>query len=256
MPNHNASNSAIEMWGLARLIVALLLGMSSRAATLTIIPITPFGETIDSCTLRSFSKFDQSTNQTVDYKGVFTGMRGDRLDLGNYKVSIVCGRRETRKEIALTHSTQIELLCPRDRLLIAEHNKPVLSVTMKQATSEAENWWIRMHGEYSGIDYVEPFVGVPPHANIIEPESGSYVVTMQSTGGYSCIKEIDLMEQTRQWSFDAAACSLVTDKFARPVQPGEKRNPRQGPWFEEMRRERERLFRALEEAAGKENWRR
>jgi hypothetical protein len=230
--------------------IALIYTAQGAAASLTILAVTPFGETISACVVESFEAV--TGDGDGDYKNAFQGSIAERLPLGTYDALVRCGHRQLRKRVELTRLNQIELLSQSERVLISDHVKPVLSIKMKRPVPATETWWIRLIGIYNGLEYLEQFVGPEGKASIIEPESGSYIVAIQSTTGYSCIREVDLVEHTRQWTILApSTCSFELDRFAHLVQESEKKNPRQGRWYDEMRQEKELLFRGLREAADK-----
>ena len=71
-------------------------------------------------------------------------------------------------------------------------------------------------------DTVE-FQGDTEEALVTDPDPGSYVVSVLSSTGYGCLREIDLVEFTSLWTFDPATCEFQVDAFAHIVTDEDKR---------------------------------
>lgn len=66
-----------------------------------------------------------------------------------------------------------------------------------------------------------------------------------------CIKEVDLDERTRNWTFHQSECSFEFDRYAHLVQEGQKPDHLSSDWYREMQKDWETHFRHLREAAEK-----
>jgi hypothetical protein len=132
--------------------------------------------------------------------------------------------------------------------MISDHVKPKLAVKLDTAASAEETWWIRLVGLYNGQTYTDRFAQGKREATVTDPDPGSYLVTVSSTKGYACVREVDLAESTNTWTFHPASCSFEFDRFAHLVQEEDKRNQKQGGWNDEMRADRDTLSRAIDEA--------
>jgi hypothetical protein len=135
--------------------------------------------------------------------------------------------------------------------MISDHVKPRLAVKLDTAAPAEETWWIRLVGLYNGKTYTDRFAQGKSEATITDPDPGSYLVTVSSTKGYACVREVDLVESTNAWTFHPASCSFEFDRFAHLVQEEDKRNQKQGGWYDEMRADRDTLRRAIDEALRK-----
>jgi|HubBroStandDraft_6_1064221.scaffolds.fasta_scaffold906184_2 hypothetical protein len=92
-------------------------------------------------------------------------------------------------------------------------------------------------------------VKVAGEAHILDPDPGSYLVGVLSSRGYSCLHEIDLVDRTRLWTFDAEACAFQVDAFAHVVTDEDKRELKTTGWYQELRKSEEQLWRAVDRLA-------
>ncbi len=79
--------------------------------------------------------------------------------------------------------------------------KPKLAIHLDTPASADETWWIRFVGLYNGNDYTDCFAPGTNEAAITEPDPGSYLVTVASSKGYVCVREVDFVEHTQTWTF-------------------------------------------------------
>jgi hypothetical protein len=242
------------MQAMIRLCTILVIAApAGLAANLMIVVVSPFGRTIDECRMVSFKTAERQTSNQQEHKAAFSGMTGRSLPLGVYDSTIQCGDVELHKQILLTAPNQVEMVVQKDRLFISDHLKPHLTIRLRQSLPSTEAWWVRLVGLYSDANYAGQFMWPTAEASIFDPDSGSYLVVVQSSTGYVCTKEIDLAQQTRIWSFEPKECSFEVDRFAHIVEESDKRNSRTGPWYRAMQEERDKFFRSLKEATTKQS---
>jgi hypothetical protein len=98
-----------------------------------------------------------------------------------------------------------------------------------------------MVGQFNGKVYTDRFEPQKSEATIIDPDPGSYLVTVSSPKGDACVREVDFVEFTRAWIFHPATCSFEFDRFAHLVQPEDRRNQKHGGWYDEVRANRDAL---------------
>ena len=139
----------------------------------------------------------------------------------------------------------------RGRTLASDHVKPKLTIKLDTPPPSDETWWIRLTGLYNGGTYTDRFAAESGEAAVTDPEPGSYLVTVLSTKGYACVREVDVVEFTKSWSFRPSGCSLGLDRFAHLVQEQDKKNQKTGPWYKDIREAQEELQRSLQEATAK-----
>ena len=107
-------------------------------------------------------------------------------------------------------------------------------------------WWVTLRALYGKRTYTEEILGETGEAEIADPDPGSYLVSVSSTSGYNCIREVDLVESTRLWTFDTASCTFHLDAFAHLVTDEDKKTRKTTNWYKQIRKSDEEFFRALE----------
>jgi hypothetical protein len=115
-----------------------------------------------------------------------------------------------------------------------------------------EEWWVILRSVYGPQSYTAQFHRGSNDASIIDPDPGSYLVSILSANGYACFLEIDLVERTRRWSFVPEGCRVTVDEFAYIVTPVDRKRGKKTAWYQELRAQDEQLLRALENAAKNE----
>ncbi|MBV9267740.1 MAG: hypothetical protein JO061_16345 [Acidobacteriaceae bacterium] len=229
-------------------VAAVLLPCS--AAEVTLLTVGPFGLPVDGCQLEKFQSVGKE-NTPGHYSERFHGLSGNGIPLGEYDVRVKCGHSEIYKTVRLQHSGQFEVLTLTDRLLVADHVKSSLVVTLASQPADSHVWWTRLMGLYNGEIYTDVFANGAREASIVDPDPGSYVVAVMSTNGYVCSHQIDFVEFTRKWTFRPATCTFELDHFAHLVEESDRRDRKQRGWYAEMQAERKTVGRAIEDAAGR-----
>jgi hypothetical protein len=233
----------------------LILGVAAviataRGADVTILAVGSFGQQIQGCQVDSFRTVAEKDSSRPQYSDLFRGLKGN-VPLGEYDVIVACGEAEIYRQLTVDHANQFEVFALSGRRMISDHIKSKLAVKLDAPASADETWWIRLAGVYNGKTYTDRFAPDKGEALITDPEPGSYVVTIASTKGYSCMREIDFVESTNAWTFHAFNCSFDLDRFAHLVRDEDKRNHKQAGWYDEMRADREALRHAIDEALQK-----
>ena len=230
------------LWGLA------VLTVRAMAADVTILVVGPFGEPVQSCRVDGFLTAAEKGGAQPQYSDRFRGLSGKPIPLGEYEVRVACGEVEISKRLTVDHANQFEVVALSGRHMISDHVKPKLTVKLDTSAPVGETWWIRLVGLYNGKTYTDRFAQGESEAAISDPDPGSYLVTVSSTKGYACVRQVDFVESTNAWTFHPDNCSFDFDRFAHLVQEEDKLNQKQGGWYEEMRTERDKLRRAIDEA--------
>ena len=228
-----------------------LLTVNAMAADLTILAVGPFGQPVQGCQVDSFRAVAEQNGALQQYSDHFQGLAGKQIPLGEYEVRVTCGEAEIYKQLTVDHANQFEVVALSGRRVISDHIKAKLAVKLDSPVPADETWWIRLAALYNGQVYTDRFVPGKREAAITDPDPGSYLVTVSSTKGYSCVREVDFVESTNFWTFHPASCSFEFDRFAHLVQDEDKRSQKQGGWYSEMRADRDALRRAINEALKK-----
>jgi hypothetical protein len=149
--------------------------------------------------------------------------------------------------VTATYSGEFAVVALRERQMLGETHLTIDLV----AAGEGGAWWVRLVGVYTHAVYASQFKGAERQAVIGEPEPGTYIATVLSPTGRECVREIDLLENTRHWTFDAATCSYGLDRFAHLVPLGSPYDHQTSDWYRAMKAERESLLQELHSAAEK-----
>lgn len=235
------------MTALPKLTVLVSLSAVARlcpAATLSLLPIDAFGKTMSNCRIDSLRRSDPPNSDSAEPTASFEDLSALQLPLGTYEVVILCKGESLRQTVTFDHPDQLILVIRRERVAISDHTKPKLSIKITNLRKEGHTWWVSLVGLYTNQKYVSRFSMSSRIAEIIDPEPGSYLVTVRSTEGYSCLHQVDLVEFTRNWEVDPNTCDFRVDQFAHLVEAG-KQTPGIGPWYDEMRRQKQELFENL-----------
>jgi hypothetical protein len=226
-----------------------LVGVSAIARDLRLAAVGSFGEPLTGCRVDSFRPIIAGLRARAEYSDSFNGLSATGLPDGDYAVSIRCleARMEANVQVAEFH--EFELITQSRRLTRSDHVIPSLAIRMTHAIPKTETWWVTLRAVYETRAYTSEFRRDTGEAQVLDPEPGSYLVGVLSTNGYICFCEIDLVERTRLWTFDAMSCTYGLDTFAHVVTDRDKRDRKTTGWYRELRRNEEDLFRALEDAA-------
>lgn len=218
-------NGAIRFSG--ALLIALAASPLARAADVTILAVGPFGQPVQSCQVDSFRTVAEENGARRQYSDRFQDLAGKQIPLGEYGVRVTCGEAEIYKQLTVDHANQFEVVALSGRRMISDHVKAKLAVKLENPAPADETWWIRLAGLYSGKTYTDRFAPGKGEAAITDPDPGSYLVTIFSTKGYACVREVDFVETTNAWTFYPASCSFEFDRCAHLVQDeGSRRNDR------------------------------
>jgi hypothetical protein len=226
----------------------LLLYQCLRAASITISPMTAFGQPVSGCIVERFSRGD-ADGPMRDYGRSFGGLHSDGLPLGEYDLSLRCGKDLVRSRVVVERPAQFEIVVRNERFLVPDHIKPTISVKL-DTPSVFQGAWIRAVGMYNHQTYTASFDDRTRLAILMELEPGSYDVIIGQPNGATCSREIDVVESTRSWTTDSN-CSFQLDDFAHVVSDADRRSGKSEGWYEEVRKKRAALMRVLQDAAGK-----
>ncbi len=233
-----------------RACILITLGLAvatyAYAQNLTMAPVGPFGEHLTDCFVGSFRFV--AGGESREYKGNFRGLRASGLPYGDYEALVQCREMNVRSNVRLDRPDEFEVISLGGRIARSDHTQPRLVVQMRNGTTSDDAWWITLTRLYGNGRYEAKFDRDLESAQVSNPEPGTYLVGVLSSGGYECLREIDLVEFTRGWTFDSHTYSFSFDKFAHVVTEADRRDRKQGPWYQEMRKNNEDLWHALEEA--------
>jgi len=214
-----------------------------------LVPLGPFGELLKGCAVEGFRSTAVVIGEPRDHAREFDGLAGKGIPLGEYDASVRCGDSVLHEHVVLDSADQLSLVVRTERILISDHVKPRLVIAVERIKNSAETWRIEFVGLYNRKRYTSGFEPNSGEASVTDPETGSYFVSVESSGGYSCGRQIDLMEFTRQWKFEPSACSFRLDQYAHLVERTEAKGI--GGWYEQMRLQKDQLFQSIRGAAAK-----
>ena len=224
------------------------------AADITIVAVGPDGRPEHACTVESFRTAHSSPSDSqvvIEYKGRFQGLTGDGIPPGRYNATIQCGHRRVDQDVAIYSGSHFELVAFTGRMTRSDHVMPTLVIKLADATPSEETWWVRLMGLYGGGTYTGGFAPTTGEAKLIDPEPGVYLVAVHSTAGYACFSEVEFVEFTRRWVFHPGSCSFEFDRYAHLIERDASHKLKPSQWKEDMRKDREELFKALERNADK-----
>lgn len=230
-------------------VLGLVLAACALAHSVALAPIGPFGEHLTGCYVEGFRFVASPGHEWIEYRDHFHGLSASGLPYGEYEASVQCREMKVYSAVKLHLPGQFEVISLGGRITRSDHKPSSLVIQMPAAPTGGDLWWVVLSRLYGNGLYVGQFEHLQS-AQVGDPEPGSYLVTVLSSGGYECVKEIDLTEFTRVWTFNSSACSFTPDKFAHVVTDEDRRDGKRGAWYQEMRRSNEDLWRALEKAAG------
>ncbi len=226
------------------LVVTIANGAGS---TLTLLAVGAFGAPLTSCSVEHF-RSDDEHGSPRDYADHFRGLVGLDIPAGEYEAFLRCDEDVAHKHITVERADQVAVVARKENLINGERGNPKLMIALDGAPPAGESWWVRLLGLYNEKTDSSKFSG--DHAALDAPDAGSYIVAVLSAGGYECIRQIDVFEQTRRWTFHRASCSFDLDRYAHLVDASATVNRKSG-WYLEMQKDREEFLRQLQEAADK-----
>jgi hypothetical protein len=234
------------------LLIGALVGDNAFGANFTMVAVGAFGEPLTECRVESFQSAEARVKHRNDYKGRFRGLAASDLPDGKYTANISCRGARIEKYVSVSNLHRFEVVS-QNRRTVRSDPPPNLLIRINSPRPQGETWWLTARALYAErVDTVE-FQGDTGETAIIDPDPGSYVISVLSSTGYSCVREIDLVERTRLWTFDPAGCTFQVDPFAHIVTDEDKRALKTTSWYQQLRKTDEELWRALEKAAKAES---
>ena len=233
----------VQIFGLA---LASLLISTASATGFTIVAVGAFGEHLSNCRVDKFRLSNADPGTRNEYKDSFRGLIASNLPDGDYEVAIRCREAQIGTYVRVNEYDRFQVVSENRRIMRSDHLIPELVVRMNGAHPQGGTSWVTLRALYEKRIYTEEFQSETGEAKVADPEPGSYLVSVLSTSGYSCLREIDLVESTRLWTFDPASCTFHVDAFAHLVTDEDKRALKTTSWYQQLRKRDEEFFRALE----------
>jgi hypothetical protein len=231
------------------LLIGALAGDNTFGANFTMVAVGAFGEPLTECRVESFKSTDIRRKHPNDYRGRFRGMVASNVPNGKYNADIRCGETRIGEYVEVSNHDVFKVVSENIRISRSDHVPPHLAIRLISPRPQGEKWWLTLRALYRERSDTVEFQGDTEEAGITDPDPGSYVVSVLSSTGYSCLREVDLVEFTRLWTFDPATCEFQVDAFAHIVTDGDKRALKTTSWYQQLRKSNEELWRALEKAA-------
>jgi hypothetical protein len=227
-------------------VVFLLAAARAEVASeLTLYPIGKFGEPLTACTVQSFRG-----KQSGERKNAFRGLNAKGLPMDRYDAMVQCGAKQVRQEVTVWLERQAEVVVELGRIMHSDPHPPHLPIRLAERDTGIE--WIRLVGVYNRREETGRFDSATGEAQIIDPETGSYLVQIGGPSGIRCTTRIDFLEFTRHWTVKPSSCAFELDRYAHVLTAAEEKHPGEGPWYDEMAKELDEFYRGLEAAAKKQ----
>jgi hypothetical protein len=234
------------------LVPALLSGaVHGETSNLTIVVVSSFGEPLNSCRVESFRPYRATSETAGEYSNRFLGLSAKGIPYGGYEAFLRCSEGPLHAVIGLDRSDQFEVIARNERVILGERGDPKLVIALDGSQPARSLWWVRLVGLYNLRNYVSEFSAATREARLDAPDPGSYLVTVLSTDGYHCVKEVDLVEDTRRWVFHASACNFEFDRYAHGLEGTGATNHTQSDWYRQIQRDRDAFFRMLQDKGQK-----
>src|SRR5271165_2342232 len=230
------------------LLAGAVGGVNVFAANFAMVAMGQFGEPLTECRVESFEYRGTGAKHLKDYKDRFRGLAASDVPDGEYRVDISCRGARAFGEVKVSNLDRFEVVSEYRRLTRSDP-PPHLAVRMDSPHPQGETWWLTLRALYRKRNDTVEFHRETGDAYITDPDPGSYLVSVLSSTGYNCLREIDLVERTRLWTFDPAACALHVDAFAHVVADEDKRALKTTSWYQQLRKSEEEFWRALDRLA-------
>jgi len=227
-------------------LILLIGGLSFYAfgADVTLVAVGAFGEPLTQCHVDKF----RPTGEKPDFKDRFHALTAKDLPDGEYEAVLSCREAYIESHVMVVGFPQFQVVSQYIRTVRSDP-PPALRIRMTNGVARGETWWLTAQAVYTQRTDTAQFQGDSGEAAITDPDPGSYVVGVLSSSGYSCFREIDMVEYTRLWTFDPDTCTFHLDAFAHVVTDEDKREKKTTGWYREVRRQREELLRVLDKIA-------
>lgn len=197
---------------------------SERIATVTIGPVSSFGEPIVGCRVEDFQSFN--TNDKRNYESRFRGLTGTGIPFGQYRVILKChpwGRVSPFLVSAVWVERSDEFI-PIGKWLKpypGDYNTgadPRLTVNVVGAPT-AEHQWIRLVGENSGEMEVDQVSAESQSARFYDFTPGRFLLLFFVNGRLVCNKQVDLLGPGAKIELSALSngCTVKGLTAAQPV---------------------------------------
>ena len=229
----------------------ILEAADSGNSKVTMIAVGSFGEALTSCRVDSFRLSNTNPETLREYADHFRSLTGTGILAGQYDAFLRCNEGPVHAVITVEGPDHFQVVSRSERLIVGERGDPKLVVTLDMSQPPHETMWVRLVGVYNQKNYLGEF-GSSSAAKLDAPDPGTYLVTVLSTGGYECVSEVDLFEDTRSWTFHRSSCTFDFDRYAHPVRATPGVNHLRSDWYIEMQKEREMFLRDLREASKKQ----
>jgi len=202
--------------------VFTLAPMTLRAgdATVHLLVVGAYGQVRTGCKVESFRNLDRPIKGGgfEDYREFFIGLEGKGIPYARYEVSVRCPNSLTGgNEIQVDLPLDFNVISTRERVLWMHDAKPALDITLTRAPKAGEVWWVRLVGVYGGSDLMAQFSPTAGVARVYDPQPGRYVAFVHSSAGFSCLKQLDIFDAPKRWSFAPEGCSFELDDRAKVV---------------------------------------
>ena len=189
--------------------LSLLTVLSVRAfgANFSMVAVGAFGEPLSECRVESFQSTATQAKYANDYKDRFRGLAASDLPDGDYRVNIGCREARIGAYVKVSNVDRFEVISDNRRIMRSGHLTPHLVVRMDDPRPPGETWWLTLRALYNKRSDTVEFQRDTGEATVADPDPGSYVVSVLSSAGYNCLREIDLVERTRFWTLDPTSCT-------------------------------------------------
>jgi hypothetical protein len=230
-------------------VLGALCGSNASAADITMVAVGPFGEQLTHCQVDSFRLPSTTSDPRGEYKDSFRGLVAGDLPDGEYEADLRCREARIQTRVKVSEFDRFEVVSQNRRITRSDHLVPQLVIRIIGPHPLGAVWWVTLRALYDKRAYAGKFQNETAEAEIADPDPGTYLVSVLSNAGADCLGEIDLVESTRLWTLDPATCTFRVDAFAHVVTKEDKREHKRTPWYRQLQKNDDDLFRILQNAA-------
>jgi hypothetical protein len=197
---------------------------AGRIATVTISPLSSFGEPITGCRVEDFQPSNKGDRS--NYESRFRGLTGTGIPFGQYRVIVKCHRWGAVNPF-LVSAVWVER--PNEFIVIAKWLKPYpgdyntgadprLTVEVVGAT-RTEHPWIRLVGEYSDETEVDQVGAESQSARFYNLNPGRFFLLLFADDKLVCNNQVDLLGPGAKVKLSVLPSGCIVEGLtaARPV---------------------------------------
>lgn len=198
------------------------LPLLGQVASVQLAVIGGFGQPRRACHVESFRNLDEPLPDGGfrEYKASFRNLKAARIPYARYEAAVNCSDGSGgHKEVQVDLPRDFDVIATSERRSRIHDKKPDLKVPLESKRAPGEMWWLRLLALYHSYEVSAEFDSSTGYATFYDPRPGRYLVSVEASNGFTCSRQIDILDAPDAWSVDAATCEFVLDGRARLVKP-------------------------------------